>query len=74
MFSPFQLGRANLRCKTSWVSSLVNNDLRSEVFSNAGLSLYELIIESWSKIDRISILTECLFHCRVWLKDFSTET
>ena len=60
MFSPFQWHMANLGYGTSWVSSLVSNDLRSKGFSNAGLSFYELIIETWSKIDRISILTECI--------------
>ena len=58
MFSPFHCGRVNLGCETSWVSYLVNNDLRSEGLSNTGLSFYELIIDTLSKIDIMSILTE----------------
>ena len=38
MFSPSHWGRDNLGCENSWFSSLVSNDLRSDGFSNAGLS------------------------------------
>ena len=36
MHSPFHWGRANWDCKTSWFSSFVSNNLRSDGFSNAG--------------------------------------
>ena len=46
MFSPFHCGRANLGCKTSWVSNLVSNDLRSKGLINTGTSFCELIIDT----------------------------
>ena len=45
MFSPSHWGRANLGFETR-VSSLVNNDLRSKGFSNAGLSFCGLITKN----------------------------
>ena len=57
MFSTFHWGRANLGCETSWFSSLVNINLRSDGFSNKGLGFWELIIGTWLKIDKMSILT-----------------
>ena len=76
IFSPFHCGRASLGCKTSWVSCLVSNDLRSKGFSYAGLSFYELIIETWSKIDRIAILTEFipLWKVAKWLLNWNMIT
>ena len=65
MFSPFNWDRANLGCETRWISSLVNNDLRSTGFSNASLSFCEPVTETWSKIDRISILIEYIPFLRV---------
>ena len=32
--------------------------MRADGFSSPGLSLYELIIKTWFKIDRVSILIE----------------
>ena len=61
MFSSFHWGRDNLGCETSWFSSLVHNNLRSDGFNNAGVSFCELITETLFKIDRVSILS--LFHC-----------
>ena len=58
MFSPSHWGRVNLGCETSWFSSLISNDLRSDGFNNAGLSFCELITETLFKTNRISILTE----------------
>ena len=46
MFSSFHNGRANLGCKTSCISTLVSNDLRSKGLSNTGLSFCELIIDT----------------------------
>ena len=50
MFSPSHWDTANLGCETSWVSSLVSNDLKSDGFSNAGLSFHELITEALFKL------------------------
>ena len=46
MFSLFHCSRANLGCKTNWVSNLVSNELRSKVLSNTGLSFWDLIIDA----------------------------
>ena len=73
MFSPFHCVRASLGCKTSWVSILVSNDLRSKGLGDTGLSFCELIIDAWSKIDSISILTEFIPLQRVaeWLLNWN---
>ena len=42
----------------SWSSNLVSESLRCEGFSNDGLSFWELITDTWSKIDRMSTLTK----------------
>ena len=52
MFSPFHQGRAKCGCDISWSSSLVSKSLRSEGFSNEGVSFWELITDTWSKINR----------------------
>ena len=58
MISSSHWGTANLVCEASQFSHLVSNSLRSDGFSNAGLSFCELITETWFKINRMSILTE----------------
>ena len=73
MFSLFHWGRANLGCETSCVSSLVSNGLRSNRFSNAGLSFCELNTATWFKIDSIYILTKFIPFQRVakWLLNWN---
>ena len=73
MFSPSHWGRANHGCGTSWPSSLASNSLRFEGFSNVDLSFCELITETWSKIDRMSILTEFipLWSVTKWLLNWN---
>ena len=36
MFSPFNLGKANLGCDTNWVSNLICNNMRSKGFNKVG--------------------------------------
>ena len=79
MFSPSHWGRANQGSETSWLSSLASNSLRSEGFSNVGLSYCELITETWFKFDRMSIPTKFiplqtfarwLFNWNIMIKKF----
>ena len=76
MFSPPHCGRANLRCETSRVSSLESNGLRSKWLCNTGLSFCKLIIDTWSKIDRIFVLNEFIPLWRVvkWLPNWNMIT
>ena len=60
MSSTFHLGKANLRCDTNYDSKLLSRDIRSNGFSNVGVGCWELMNETWFRIDKMSILTECI--------------
>ena len=47
--------------------------MRSKGFNNGGVSIWELMTETWFRIDKMSILTE-LFHCGASLSGFITGT
>ena len=60
MFSPFHSGKANLGCDTNLVSNLISSDMKSKGFNKVGVSFWELMTETWFRIDKMSILTECI--------------
>ena len=59
--------------ETSWVSSLISNDLRSKGINKAGLSFCKLITKAWFKNNSISILTEFIPLGRIdgWLLNWN---
>ena len=60
MFSMFHSGKANLGYDTYWVSNLISSDMRSKGFSMVGVSFWELMTETWFRIDKMNILTKCI--------------
>ena len=79
MFSPFHSGKANLGCDTNCVSNLISSDIRSKGFNKAGMIFGELMIETWFRIDKMSILTlyislqsvtKCLLNWNMMMKTF----
>ena len=60
MFLPFHAGKANLGCDINCISSLFSSDVRSNGFSKAGVSIWEPMTETWFRIDKMYILTECI--------------
>ena len=60
MFLPFHSGKANLGCDTNCASNSFRRDIRSNGFSKVGVSFWELMTETWFRIDKMSVLTECI--------------
>ena len=60
MFSLFHSGKANLGCDTSGIYNLISSDTRSEGFNKVEVSFWELMTEIWFRIDKMSILTDCI--------------
>ena len=60
MFSPFHSGKANLRCDIKCVSNLISSYIRSNGFNKVGVSFGELMTETQFRVDKMSILTDCI--------------
>ena len=60
MFSPFHSGKVNLGCDTNCVSNLFCSDIRSSGLSTVGVSFWELMLEMWFRMGKMSILTESI--------------
>ena len=73
IFSLFHSGKANLGCGTNLVSNLISSDMRSKGFNKAGVSFVNLWLKLGFRIDKMSILTECI-HYRASISGFSTGT
>ena len=60
MLSLFHSGKANLKCDTNCVYNLTSRDIRSDGFSKVGMNVREVMAETWFRIDKMSILNECI--------------
>ena len=73
MFLPFHSGKANLGCDANCVSNLISSDIRFKVFNKAGVSFWGLMTETWFRIDKMSLLTDCipLQSVAKWLQNWN---
>ena len=73
MFLPFHSGKAYLGCDTNWVSNLISTEIRFKGFDKVAVSFWELMTETWFKIDSMSLLTECipLWSVAKWLLNWN---
>ena len=73
IFSLFHSDKANLGCDTNCISYLISSEIRSKGLNKIGLSFGEHMTKRWFRIDKMSILNECipLWSITQWLLNWN---